>query len=189
MSRTDNTDHSTAHVRFAQLNIGARRPEQQGLPIAALPDYGDGVGRVVYRAKVRPAIVIDHPHDWPEPRPGQSKWQTHQTVTLIPAYGAEQTDKRAGWPDDLLKNVRRGKWPQYMWDVLPIASSTKDSVFMISRAFATGRHQNCYEPLPWVMSDVALEVLDAWMNWMRTGKLHTESLLYIARDELLKLDS
>jgi hypothetical protein len=170
------------------LNIRQRVSPSTSLPVAALPDYGDGMGRLVMRAKVRPAVVYGHPHQGPIAGAQQAKWQTHQTLTVIPAYGDTQNAARAGWPEDLRRAVRHAKWPQYMWDVLPIGGDTNGSVLMLNRAFPIGSHHNYYEALPWVLSDIALSVLDEWMTWLWTGKMREDGDLYTARSVLLEMD-
>jgi hypothetical protein len=184
--RNDPRDHTTATVKFQQLNIREKRSPASILPIAGLADY-DGEHYIVQRAKVRPALVIDCDCDYPNPEHGQAKWQTHPTMSIIPIYGCDQSDKRAGWPPRLLQAIRRVKWPQYLWDKLPIDGPTKESVMMLNRIMPIGRHQNYYEVLPWFLSDQALAIVDEWLDWLRTGEFDETSELLLYRTMLQEL--
>lgn len=184
--RSDPKSHQSANVRFEQLNIRQKRSASSILPIAGLMDY-EGEHRVVHRAKVRPAIILDCCPEFPPPEPGQAPWQTHQTMSIIPIYGAPQNDHRAGFPPKAVQAIRRITWPQYIWDKLPIDSATTESIMMLSRVMPIGRHHNYYECLPWVLSDAAMALVDEWLAWLHTGEFVEGSELLLYREMLQEL--
>jgi len=89
--------------------------------VAALPDY-PGEVRTVYRAKARPVVVLSAggPEVPRELRVGAAGWQTAPTLLVAPFYGVDPGGTRGGWREDFVTRIRRGEYPQYLWDKLPL---------------------------------------------------------------------
>lgn len=185
VGRGDNPeDHSTATYRIDTLRIVAPRARSQ-LPVAALPAYPNE-SYVVFRAKKRPCVVLstggivverklaggDHP-----------KWQTQSTMTVAPFYGADRAEKRAGWNPALVDRIRRGEYPQFMWDVLPI-SGAAFSIMRLDHAQPIGCHGDSYEPAGFELTPPALDLVDEWWSWLRTGLVAADGILNMIQAEL-----
>ncbi|MDI7269862.1 MAG: hypothetical protein QME96_17870 [Myxococcota bacterium] len=181
--RDEPTDHTTARVRIAPLNV--RRPASlPRLPVAALPQF-PGERRVAYRGKIRPALVLSTGgSDVPSAlRVGGAPWQTSPTVLVAPYYGVERTEKRAGWNPAFVDRIRRAEYPQYAWDVLPVGD-VRESILRLDHLQPVGRHQNAFEWTAHRLSDEALAIIDEWLGWLLRGDLPDDGVLAFLRREL-----
>ena len=144
--------------------------------------------RTVYRAKARPVLVLSAggPEVPRELRVGAAGWQTAPTLLVAPFYGVDPGGTRGGWREDFVTRIRRGEYPQYLWDKLPLPGAG-ESVLRFDHLQPIGHHANAYEWTPHRLSDEALSLVDAWMRWLLTGELPGESLLAYVRSELMKL--
>ena len=183
--RGSSTDHNTAVFEAKPLRIGDRRTQPQ-LPIAGLT-LNPGEVYLVQRAKRRPAVILGG-HDTPEVEPsltrGMPNWQTAQTVVVAPYYGATKTGTRAGFNAEFLDRVRKAEYPEYVWDSLPLPGETTESILMLNRLQHLGRHYNTYELTSYRLSDVAVGLLDDWVEWLLTGTLAEHGVLKLFRDEI-----
>lgn len=185
VGREDPHEHRTATVRLQPLRVGAIH-QKSTLPVAALPEY-EGEVRTVYRAKIRPVLVlseggVDVPR---ELRTGAAKWQTAPTLLVAPYYGVS-SGPRAGWRPDFVTRIRRCEYPQTLWDRLPLGK-VSESILRLEHLQPIGRSQNAYEWTKYQLSDDALALVDQYLTWLLTGNLPGDSLLAYVRRELAKL--
>lgn len=117
-----------------------------------------------------------------------ANWQTAPTILVAPYYGATGGSKRGGFNPEFLDRVRRGEYPQCMWDSLPLGGSTAESILRLDHIQPIGRHYNSYELTDYRLSDTAVEILDEWVGWVLTGTLDPQGALYMIREELANLD-
>jgi hypothetical protein len=182
--RTTATSHQDARFKLQSLRVADPR-KKSTLPVAALPSY-EGEVYSVHRAKVRPCIVVSigGPDVPKELRPSSSpKWQSSPTALVVPLYGTEQSDRRAGWHPPFLDRIRRCEYPQFMLDEVPTSKSA--SVVRFDHLQPIGRHHDSYEPSEYRLSDDALIVVDEWLTWLKTGVLGEETVLADIRTTLL----
>ena len=141
--RISATAHTTADFKVEKFTASSR-PEDQKLPIAALPAYaGESYG--VYRAKVRPVLVIacEFPEVDRQTRGRQLRYQTDQAVLVAPYYGVA-SGKRVGFHEPFLKRIRRCAYPQYMWDRLPLKGGREGSVLRLDHIMPIGNRSDWY---------------------------------------------
>jgi hypothetical protein len=122
--RWEADQHETARYRVEVLDVRNPPRGTENLPVAALPSHPGSV-RAVYMAKRRPALVIAKPGPGVERRlrKGFPAYQTAKTMLVAPYYGADQDGTRAGWPPALVRRIRRGEYPQYICERLPLPGS------------------------------------------------------------------
>src|SRR5690606_22222092 len=97
------------------------------------------------------------------------RWLTAKTLIIAPYYGADQDGTRGGWPPAFVERIRHGEYPQYVWDVLPIAS-VNESILRLDQIQAVGRSNIAIEVLPHILGEAALTIIDEWCTWiMRAG--------------------
>jgi hypothetical protein len=183
-ARTSPTSHSEARYRLQSLRVGdvAKKPS---LPVAALPSY-EGEVYTVSRAKLRPCIIVSigGPEVPKELRPSSSpKWQSSPTALVVPLYGTERNDQRAGWHPPFLDRIRRCEYPQFMLDTIPGAKS--ESVVRFDHLQPIGRHHDSYVPTEYCLGDDAMIVLDEWVSWLKTGVLGEDTVLADIRMTLM----
>ena len=159
-----------------------------GLPVAAAPSY-PGEVYAVYRAKKRPAVVLSTGGtEVPSAlRAGSARWQSAPSLLVIPSYGAMPDGTRAGWPSEFVRRIQICEFPQYVLDWLPISTSLELSVLRLDHIQPVGLHHTSYELTPWVLSEAAFEVLDDWVMWLQTGLVPKDSVLWMAKQEFMKL--
>ncbi len=179
--RADPKEHEKIVVRIEPLRVG-ERPTGPKLPVAALPSF-PGEARLVQRAKIRPVIIVANPAPEVVTAHGQAKWQTAPTILVAPFYGADQDEKRAGWPQALVDRIRHCEYPQYVWDQLPVAGSP-ESILRLDHIQPIGRHSNSHEWTEHCLTPDALDVLDEWLTWIFTGTLPQDGVVTMARKEL-----
>ncbi len=185
-NRSNPTEHHRALFKLEQLRIQQHRSQSQ-LPVAALPQY-PGEVYAVHRAKVRPAIVVACDWSYPRHSPSKPKWQTSRTVLVAPYYGIGATNQRAGWNPEFVKRIRHCEYPQYLWDCLPLAGDTKDSILRLDHTMPIGLHHDSYQWTPHCLSEEALSVFREWIEWAFFGTLDEHGTLVVIRTELAELD-
>ena len=120
-----------------------------------------------------------------ELRPGREHWQSAKSLLVAPFYGADPSTSRGGWPDPFVERIRRAEYPQYMWDVLPLSSSSSSiSILRLDHIFAIGADPANWKAEPRVLSPNALSVIDSWINWLLTDQLPEDSTTAYLRAEL-----
>ncbi len=187
--RTEGTDHENADVQITRARVSSK-VKRTPLPVAALPQY-EGEIWTVHRAKTRPAVVLSIPGQLPKALRRNAKWQTAPTVLVAPFYGATRTEKRGGWPEELVKRIAACEYPQYILDELPLkGANSGPSVMRLDHLQPAGNHHDSVEVLPFRLSDDALMIVDEWLDWLVKGELDPSSILADARatflDTLLK---
>ncbi len=105
--RSEPTDHNHANFSIEPLRIGQTQ-KKLTLPVAALPTFENEI-HAVYRAKRRPAVIICEGGEPVEKTLtlGKPKWQTSPTILVVPSYGADEGEKRAGFNPKFIKRIRR----------------------------------------------------------------------------------
>lgn len=164
--REEATDHRNVRFTIEATKVGD--PNRNGrLPVAALPSLPPGETYAVYRAKVRPCLVISTGGEPVPTETGTASWMTFPTFTLAPYFGVDQGGGRGGWRPEFVERIRRVEYPQYVWDKLPLGGNGPEaSILRLDQAQPVGRHYNSVEPLPWMLSDDALAVVDEWHHWL-----------------------
>ena len=186
--RDESREHEKAKVRLLQHHVSSERPPPT-LPVAALPRH-PGEVYLAYKGKKRPALVLGEEPPSAAGALGKGSPMTHRVspVLVAPYYGADQSGGRSGFPEEFVKRVRRGEYPQYMWDRLPIRSSTDASILRLDHLQPIGRSASVYEWTEFCLAEAALPVLDAWISWMLTGELAADTELGMVREELRSWD-
>lgn len=181
--RSEPTVHETANYRIEPLS--QRPPALPRLPVAGLPGY-EGEVHAVFRAKRRPALVLSRGGDEipASLRTGAARYQTHRALLVAPFYGADRDGRRGGWNPLFLERIRRGEYPQYLWDKLPVGAQVKESVLRLDHLQPLGGHASAYTLTDFVLDDEALDLVDEWLQWLLTGKLQSEGILSTIRDGL-----
>ena len=182
--RSDPEAHGSAVFRIEPLRIGTG-PRRTKLPVAALPEF-PGEVHVVLRAKVRPAIVVSlGGHDVARGlRTGGVRYQTNRTILVAPYYGADRSGMRGGWKPEFVERIQRCEYPQYMWDRLPVGG-VDDSILRLDHLQPVGLSANGIIPTKFRLGDQAMLVFDEWLQWLITGALYEESVLFDVREHLL----
>lgn len=171
------TAHKTFKARIEPLDI--KNPHKfSNLPVACLPVYPNEV-RAVYRAKKRPAMIIAEsgPIVESELTAGKPKWQTAPTLLVAPFYGSKEGGERAGFKPEFLDRVRKGEYPQYMLDWLPLENDHSASVLRFDHIQPVGFHHQSLEHTGWRLSGDALLCLKEWFLWFLDGDMDEDSLL------------
>ena len=160
------------------------------LPTAAFPEF-EGEVRTVYRAKKRPMLVIstgglEIPKKIIKDKP---RWQTDPTILAAPYYGASESSKRAGFSKEFVERVRRGEYPNFHWDVLPLKDgASEESILRLDHIQPVGRHHDSYEWTKHCLSDPAMEIIDQWLHWLIENELPEESELLYFREQIAELE-
>lgn len=184
----DPADHGRAKFRIQQLRI-SRPSTAQGLPVAALPHY-PGEASLVQRAKNRLVLVIGQGGpEIPKPlRSGGANYQYTPFMSVAPYYGAESDGKRGGWKPEFVKRAKACEYPQVMWDMLPISTLTDESILRLDHVQPIGRHADSFKPTEFSLCEDALKILDDWQLWLQTGLLPEDSVLFMYRQELQRIN-
>jgi hypothetical protein len=114
-------------------------------------------------------------------------WQASAALLAAPYFGADQDGTRAGWPAEFVKRIKRGEYPQYAYDRLPIGG-TEESILRLDQLQPIGRHHDSYELTEYCLSADAMEIIDSWLVWLFTGTLDPKSLLFDMKTELQNLE-
>lgn len=186
--RTDDPrNHSLVKYQIRPLQIHNRTPLPK-LPTAIFPDF-QGEIYSVYRAKKRPALVISvgGPDLRPEIRGrGKPHWQSDPTILVAPYYGAEGGAQRAGFSEELARRARRGEYPNFSWDILPLTgSSLAGSILRFDHIQPIGKHHDSYEQTGYCLSEKAMVYVDNWIHWLVEGILDEKSELFYLREAFL----
>jgi len=104
-------------------------------------------------------------------------------LLVAPFYGADRDGRRGGWDPLFLERIRRGEYPQYFWDMLPLGT-VKESVLRLDHLQPVGGHSSSYTLTDFVLDDEALDLMDEWLRWLMTGILEPASILATLRDGL-----
>jgi hypothetical protein len=116
-----------------------------------------------------------------------ASYQTTPNVLAAPYFGADQDGSRGGVPEVFLDRIRRGEYPQYMWDQLPVGG-VNESYLRLDQVFSMGTNAAAFELTEYVLSPKALALLDQQYDWLRSGNPAPpdETDLGYLRTELLR---
>ncbi len=182
--RKSPTEHNTIiyTLKVFDINLRAAPPK---IPVAALPNYFEEE-RQVYRTKKRPALILcQGGQEVPRGlRTGGAK-RFSLTCLVAPYYGGDQSGKRSGFKDEFRKLARRAAWPQFIWDMLPIASRTNESILRLDHVQPVPREKSAIQLTPFCLSKDALTIIEEWLGWLMTGGFLEDSLLMDIREDLM----
>lgn len=186
--RREPTLHNQAHLVIKPIDIRSvhRYPN---LPVAGV-GLKKGEILTAYRAKKRPAVIVSSggrkvTNALTREKP---KWQTAPTLLVAPSYGVDEGAKRSGFNPAFVERVRRCEYPQFIWEMLPLSSSTSESLIRLDHIQPVGRSEDSVVITKFCLSESALTYLDSWIEWLITGNLDPESDFGFFKEELLKID-
>jgi len=184
--RPEPTEHNRALFSLEVFDID-HPPVPPKMPVAALPFYSEET-RMVFRTKKRPALILCQGGAIIEKglRTGGAK-KFAPTCLVAPYYGGDQSGRRAGFKDEFKALARRAAWPQFIWDMLPVASRTNESILRLDHLQPIPRERNAIQLTPFCLSRDAQIIVDEWLDWLMTGTFSEDSLLLGVREDLLKL--
>ena len=174
-TRIDSTDHTKLEGKVFPFHIERHKVrDDRALPAAAFPD-----GAFIYPGKVRPVLVVSHPHKWPnrEVR-GGSHSVTKPVFSVAPYYGVDQDGSRGGFPDDFLTRIRQAMYPQFFWDHLPsglpqVGLKDCSSILRFDQIFPVSRIVDAkvagWAPTGYTLSDQARPAMEEWLSWHHTA--------------------
>jgi hypothetical protein len=171
VGRATPTEHKQAVVKVSPLKVD-QPLKQVDLPVAAMPLHGSEVW-VAYRAKKRPCLVLstECPAVDGALVRGMPKHSSAPTMLVAPYYGVDQNGLRAGFNPQFVERIRHCEYPQYMWDMLPHASATKESILRLDQIQPIGRHHDSFKLSGYQLCDEALGLLDSILQWQIWGGL------------------
>jgi hypothetical protein len=175
--REVSTEHTTFKAKIEPLDV--KNPHKLSkLPVACLPVYPKEV-RAVYRAKKRPAVVVAEQGTKVDDKltAGKPRWQTAPTLLVAPFYGSEEDGERSGFRPEFIDRVRKGEYPQYMLDRLPLGDGPIASILRFDHIQPVGCHHNSLEHTGWRLSEDALLCLKEWLLWFLDGDMDENTLL------------
>ena len=181
----DARQHSQAEYRLEEFRVGNTPRQVSSLPVAALPLRG-GEEYLVRRGKQRPCVILastDIRVDASVAR-GQKRWQTAPTRLVVPYYSANGTSARAGWSPELVARIRRGEYPQYFWEHLPLSGSSEGSILRFDHAFSIGHDLANVVQTGYRLHPDALGVLEDWFAWYVRGALAQPGTIGAVRELL-----
>ncbi len=183
LGRKEADQHDSARVKVAPLRVN-QPLKGTDLPVAAMPLYAGEVW-AVYRAKKRPCLVIGSAALSVDRNltKGMAKHLTAPTILAAPYYGATRDARRSGYRPELLEQIRHCKYPQFLWDCLPIPGPD-ESILRLDHLQPVGTHHNSYELSGHKLSEDALEVVDELLQWLIRGGVHKDSVIAMYREEI-----
>lgn len=184
--RVTSTEHKSAKVKIVPM-LASSPPKATTLPVAAMPHYAGEV-KAVYRAKLRPAVVLSvGGSDLPPKLVAGLGWQANAALLVAPYYGVDQTGTRGGWPEPFVRRIMRGEYPQYAYDRLPIGGCA-ESILRLDHTQPIGHDRASYQLTEYELTVEALGVLDEWFAWLVTGALDPEGILEMLAAGLAAMD-
>lgn len=173
-----------------EFRVGQRLPDVGPLPVAAMP-LRPNESYLVRRGKTRPVLVVatEGAAVNSEFKRTGSSWQHKPSLLVAPYYGIEADGTRGGWNSQFVERIQQAEYPQYVWDILPIATSDYGSILRLDHLMPLGA-----DPANWIttehqLTDDALTVLDEWIDWHITGTLAADGILTDIRQHLAKLST
>ena len=184
IGRRDPTDHQSAYYEITPLRVSQSKMAAK-IPVAALPEF-PGEVKVVYRAKKRPAIILSEGGpDIPKHLiRGSPKWQTNPVVLVAPYYGVDRGKGRAGFNEKFVEKIRRCRYPNFMWDILPVTGA-EESILRLDHIQPIGKHHDSLDLTDYCLSQDAIDLIDEWLNWLIFNYLPENSILYDIRESLV----
>lgn len=181
----DDRQHGRAAYHLEEFRVDGPVRRTSTLPVAPMPLH-DGEEYMVRRSKKRPCLILGETSVTVEPAlaRGKSRWQTSLARLVVPYYSANGSTSREGWNPELVDRIRRGEYPQYFWDHLPMpTASPEGSILRLDHAFAMGADIANIRLTGFRLHPEALRVLDDWLAWYVTDELRSDDIR-TARDVL-----
>lgn len=172
--RTTADAHNQADVEVIPLRVG-QSLSQTSLPVAGMPLFRGEVW-AANKAKARPCIVINKPHEVVKKSltKGMPNSSTASAVLIAPYYGADKKG-RAGYNPELIERIRHCMYPQFMWDKLPLNSKVEESILRLDQIQPIGKHYQSYQLTGYKLSDTALAIFDDLIRLSIWGELSEDS--------------
>ena len=163
--------------------MGTPHPPAQ-LPVPAMP-RARGEDFLAIKGKYRPALIVSAggPELPGELRRGAPRRHTATTLLLAPYFTADQNGTRAGYRPEFVDRVRRGEYPHFCWDKLPLGGAG-ESLLRLDYLFPVPKERTAVELLPHRLAPEGLAILDDWLTWLFTGQLDGDSELAFLREGL-----
>jgi len=187
IGRSEPTDHTHANFSIEPLRI--KQPQRRPvIPVAALPAFENEINSI-YRAKKRPAIIICEGGELVDARLtlGKPNWQTAPTILVVPYYGVDEGEKRAGFNPEFIKRVRQCVYPQFMWDKLPVQGAI-ESIMRLDHLQPIGKHHDTIELTNYRLSKDAIMILDEWLRWLLYGDFAEDSMLLFFKNQIQEIE-
>lgn len=186
LGRKEESQHDSAIFKVAPLRVN-QYLQRTELPVAAMPLHGSEVF-AAYRAKRRPCLVIGSvsPSVDKSLTRGKPKHSTAPTILIAPFYGVEQDGQRAGYNPQFIKQVRRLKYPQFLWDKLP--SNNQESLLRLDHLQPIGTGRGSYKLTGYRLGRDALEIVDElfqWLIWERPPP--EDGLIAMFREDIVSI--
>lgn len=162
---------------------------REKLPIAGLPQIEDG-SYALSPYKKRPALVLASPADPPDEKLtlGLAGYQKAPCFIVAPYYGTDKNGMRGGYPEELVRLVRRCKYPHFFWDCLPLKGDTTSSLLRLDAMFSVVHDRTWYQHTGFRLSQDGMEIVAEYLEWFMTGALPKESLIRDVRAKLEELE-
>jgi len=176
VGRTNPTEHSHAEVKVAPLKVD-QPLKQLDLPVAAMVNHPNEVW-AAYRAKRRPCLVLsnEHPPVDKDLTKGKPNRATAPMMLVAPYFGVASNANRAGYSQEFVERVMNCHYPQFMVDWLP-HDGGEQSILRLDQLQTMGRHHHAYKPTGFRLSDMAIEIMDGWLEWLFRGSIPATHLL------------
>jgi len=183
----DPTDHTKIRYTMKELKL-LDKHDMSFLPAAALV-VPEGEKILAYRGKKRPALIISSGGDEipKQLRIDKPAWQTTPMILVVPYYGAEQKEKRAGFNEVFIERIKKAEYPNFYWDKLPIpGEGDKGSICRLDHILPLGRHRDSVEFTEHCLSEAAMEIIYQWLSWLIGEGKPSGNLEYL-RENLMKI--
>jgi hypothetical protein len=182
VARPEPTEHKRALFNIQPFNLtGSTAPAVSALPVAGMP-LRPAERYAVIRGKVRPVLVVGGVHARVAGQflVGAPGWQTAPSLLVAPFYGADQDGTRGGWHPEFVRRIRRAKYPQFVWDMLPLTGPS-ESILRLDHAFSISAHPEAFVFTPHRLSEEAVALVESWVSWLVTGALDVDCDLDVFR--------
>lgn len=103
-------------------------------------------------------------------------------MLVAPYYGVAQS-KRAGWNPLLVERIRRCRYSQYVWDQLPVDSTTA-SILRLDHVQGLAIQPYSHKDTGYRLGPEALDLVLEWYQWFLFGEIAQDSLLALVREGL-----
>lgn len=173
-ARSSPTEHRRLDAELQGFHL-SKKHRAPNPPCASFP-YFPSERSAVQRGKIRPALVVSDLARYQE-RKETASWIKKPSVLIAPYFGADPDGRRAGWPACLVNAIEHYKLPQYLSDSLPIGGPAK-SILRLDQIQPLENSSNEFRFTGWELSEEAVNILDEWVFWYRTGCLDPEGPLY-----------
>ncbi len=189
--RQEPTEHKKAEVQIKAIDVkDTINTQKSSLPVASIPLYDKEIP-CMYRAKKRPALIISAggPNMPPQYTKNKPSKQLLPNLLVAPCYTADEgTGKRAGYNKDFIEKVKQCEYPQFMWDILPIAYKNESSLIRLDHIQPVGRTFDYVELTKYCLTSNALKILNDWLYWLIKGTIRQTSEFKKTRDFLMNFE-